>query len=319
MSSTNIKAWLRLINLDLPSTLFLAASMLISPLMGPILAATFGTVIKDRKLQFWGLRNEIIGIFMCIFVGFVFGLITCALDDFGTQKGLTSEMISRTNFHSVMVGIFIALPSGAAVAIAVLGDNFGSLVGVAISASLLPPACNTGLLWSFSLVHSIFKQEGEGQRFESFVKDKNYSENQALELLALGGISLCVTLTNVLCVYLMGYIFLKLKEVAPVSDGQRQFWKHDIKIARDYNKTIRADEGKKLQEELAQFDNASDNFKGVGAELLRQSHCPHNNTWSPLTLRHYRKEIHNTRTSLRDLDALYTSLSGKNVSHRPFA
>lgn len=296
--------------------------MLISPLMGPILAATFGAVIKDHKLQYWGIRNEIFGIFMCICVGFFFGLLTCATDyDFGTQKGLTPEMITRTNFHSVMVGICIALPSGAAVAIAVLGNNFGSLVGVAISASLLPPACNTGLLWSFSLVHSLFKDEN--QRFESFVKEKSYSESQALELLALGGISLCVTLTNVMCIYVMGYIFLKVKEVAPVSDDQRQFWKHDIRIARDYNKTIRADEGLKLQEELAQFhENASDNFKGVGAELLRQSHFPHTNTWSPVTLCHHRKEIHGTRTSLRDLDALYMSFSGKNVStdkHRQYS
>lgn len=81
---------------------------------------------------------------MCILVGFIFGLITCALNYiFDSEKGLTTEMITRTDFHSVIVGIFIALPSGAAVAIAVIGENFGSLVGVAISASLLPPAVNT--------------------------------------------------------------------------------------------------------------------------------------------------------------------------------
>lgn len=288
--------------------------MLISPLMGPILAATFGAVIKDHKLQYWGIANEIIGIFCCIFVGFVFGLITCGIDySFGNEKELTSEMRTRTELHSVIVGIFIALPSGAAVAIAVLGENFGSLVGVAISASLLPPAVNTGLLWSFSLVHMIFKDFGP--RFKSFVAEKKYSEDQALELLVLGGISLCVTLTNVLCIYVMGYIFLKVKEVAPVSEGQRQFWKHDIKIARDYNKTIHAEEGQKVREELARFhENASENFKGVGAELLKQSHYPHTNTWSPLTLRHNRKEVYNTQTSLHDLDALYMSLSGKNIN-----
>lgn len=45
--------------------------------------------------------------------------------------------------HSLIVGILTALPSGAAVAIAILGENVGSLVGVAISASILPPAVNT--------------------------------------------------------------------------------------------------------------------------------------------------------------------------------
>jgi uncharacterized hydrophobic protein (TIGR00271 family) len=128
------------------STLFLAASMLISPLMGPILAATFGAAIKDHQLQFWGMKNEIVGILLCILVGFLFGVINCSFDYlFRSEKFLmiTTEMENRMNFHSVIVGIMIALPSGAAVAIAVLGENFGSLVGVAISASLLPPSVNT--------------------------------------------------------------------------------------------------------------------------------------------------------------------------------
>jgi uncharacterized membrane protein len=40
------------------------------------------------------------------------------------------------------VGLLVAIPSGAAVAIGILVDNTASLVGVAISASLLPPAVN---------------------------------------------------------------------------------------------------------------------------------------------------------------------------------
>lgn len=44
--------------------------------------------------------------------------------------------------RSLWVGVMIALPSGAGVALSILGGNTGSLVGVAISASLLPPAVN---------------------------------------------------------------------------------------------------------------------------------------------------------------------------------
>lgn len=44
--------------------------------------------------------------------------------------------------RSLWVGVLIALPSGAGVALSILGGNAGSLVGVAISASLLPPAVN---------------------------------------------------------------------------------------------------------------------------------------------------------------------------------
>ncbi|CAF4408916.1 unnamed protein product, partial [Rotaria magnacalcarata] len=42
------------------------------------------------------------------------------------------------------------------VALSVLGGNAGSLVGVAISASLLPPAVNSGLLLGYSLLTGVF-------------------------------------------------------------------------------------------------------------------------------------------------------------------
>lgn len=288
------------------NSLFLAASMLISPLMGPILAATFGSVIKDRKLHYWGLANELIGIGICILVGFIFGILICGMEyGFGDTKQLTAEMASRTEFHSVIVGIFIAIVSGAAVAIAVLSENFGSLVGTAISASLLPPAVNTGLLWAYSLIHAIFRAS-ESEKFMKFLENLKYSQNQSLELLILGTISLCMTITNVICVYLVGKILIRIKiEVAPVlSDEERQFWKHDVPIARDYNKTLNAEEGKVLSDELAEFmGHESENFRGVGAELLRQEFYPQTHTWSPLNYHHrygYRADAPN-KTSLKDV------------------
>lgn len=68
----------------------------------------------------------------------------CTMDErYGIGEGLTSEMLSRCEIHSLLVGIYIAIPSGAAVAISILGEKTGSLIGVAISASLLPPAVNS--------------------------------------------------------------------------------------------------------------------------------------------------------------------------------
>lgn len=77
----------------------------------------------------------------------------CTMDDrYGIGEGLTNEMLSRCEIHSLLVGIYIAIPSGAAVAISILGEKTGSLIGVAISASLLPPAVNSvGILGSFNI------------------------------------------------------------------------------------------------------------------------------------------------------------------------
>jgi hypothetical protein len=51
--------------------------------------------------------------------------------------------LTRGMTRGLWVGVCIALPSGAGVALSVLGSNTGFLVGVAISASLFPPAVNS--------------------------------------------------------------------------------------------------------------------------------------------------------------------------------
>lgn len=78
------------------STVSIVASMLISPLMGPILAGTFGAVIHDRKLQIMGVRNELFGLSITILVGYIIGLIIGGVDDYyGTEQWPTQEMMSR--------------------------------------------------------------------------------------------------------------------------------------------------------------------------------------------------------------------------------
>ncbi|KFM58397.1 hypothetical protein X975_01521, partial [Stegodyphus mimosarum] len=142
------------------SSVIIVASMLISPIMGPILAGTFGAVIRDRKLRNLGVKTEILGLFLCVFIGYIFGLTSEGINSvWGRREWPNSEMISRGVERSLWIGIFIALPSGAGVALSVLAGNAGSLVGVAISASLLPPAVNAGLLWGMATIKTLRAQE----------------------------------------------------------------------------------------------------------------------------------------------------------------
>ena len=53
------------------SSVVLVASMLISPLMGPILAGIFGSVVGDSKLRRLGVFNELISLLICIFAGMI--------------------------------------------------------------------------------------------------------------------------------------------------------------------------------------------------------------------------------------------------------
>ena len=136
------------------SSVVLVASMLVSPIMGPILAGIFGAVISDKELRNKGIKHEVISLSLCIFIGFVFGLMFhFYIEHYHVTKWPTDEMVSRGQLRALWVGALIAIPSGAGVALSVLGDNTGSMVGVAISASLLPPAVNAGLLWSIALVN----------------------------------------------------------------------------------------------------------------------------------------------------------------------
>ncbi|XP_065355475.1 uncharacterized protein LOC135949942 [Calliphora vicina] len=308
------------------STIFLASSMLISPLMGPIIAAIFGTVIKDHSLRSLGLKNELIGILMAVLVGFLFGMVVCTTDDrYSIGEGLTDEMIARCELHSLIVGVFTAIPSGAAAAIGILGGNIGSLVGVAISASLLPPAVNSGLLWALALIYKFF--ENDESRYSNVVKNTMYSNNQATELAILGTISMCLTISNIICIYIMGILVLKVKEIAPaISGNNREFWKHDIKIARDLNRNG-FDTDTAIIDEFANLPKEDQKALGISCDFLRNIHMDeavYQNTWSPVGGRHpfelTYEPIRENYSTVHRIERLYSTItqqhSMKEKRHR---
>ena len=174
------------------------------------------------------------------------------------------------------------------------------------------------MLWSFSSANQVF-QIFDIKAFGSYtIEDTRYSDNPAIELLILGALSLFLTITNVLCVYLMGYIVLRIKvEVAPsASEEERQFWKHDIPIARDYNKTINAEDGRRIRQHLDDYlNNHAENFQGVAAELLKQDLYPNVHTWSPL-MHKFTNKKDQIRPSVLDLDSYYKSMTSTSNHNR---
>ncbi|XP_076441357.1 uncharacterized protein LOC143280550 [Babylonia areolata] len=276
------------------SSVVLVASMLISPLMGPILAGTFGTVIKNNALRNLGIRSELIGLGICLICGFVCGLVMAALEASSlhwrnSEEWPTTEMSSRGVLRGLVVGMMIALPSGAGVALSVLGGNIGSLVGVAISASLLPPAVNAGMLWASAVFAAVWTPEllmqkevrnisevingttvtrqvtdwstslrASGLQCPQF-RNNDYVHiyicNTGADLAILGTVSLFLTILNIFCIFVMGIVVLKIKEVAPRTSTQldQNFFKKDIKIARESYTTTKGPQsammGKKWLEE----------------------------------------------------------------------
>lgn len=70
--------------------------MLVSPLMGPVMSITFGTIISDRSLQKAGFFSLVVGMFLSCLFGFIFGLILASTDmPWGFGDWPTEEMKGR--------------------------------------------------------------------------------------------------------------------------------------------------------------------------------------------------------------------------------
>jgi len=132
----------------------IVASMLLSPLMGPMLAIAFGYVVRNNSLFVKGTMNEVIGIILSLSVGVAMAIVMPMLDpnmvttianDVGTGTIVNiTEITRRAGFSPLDVGV--AIFSGAAVAVSVTKGDMSSLVGVAISAALMPPAVNASMM-----------------------------------------------------------------------------------------------------------------------------------------------------------------------------
>ncbi|XP_054157688.1 uncharacterized protein LOC128956032 [Oppia nitens] len=251
-------SWIAAMGLLDNSVVSLVASMLVSPMMGPVMALTFGTIIKDGSLRRLGFKNLGFCFLITILFGYFFGLIALNFTEHwnGDQEWPTNMMRERGLPRVVWVGTLVAFPSGCAVAISLLSGNEASLVGVAISVSLLPPAVNAGLLWAFSTLKTLyslretpiadFMHPLSNERYTdyppSLIPDNKYqfyfNKNIAIETAILGVFSLILSLINITNIFIGALILLKIKEIAPLSTMSpttRRFFQEDIKIVREYN------------------------------------------------------------------------------------
>ncbi|GLI69557.1 hypothetical protein VaNZ11_014193 [Volvox africanus] len=181
------------------SSVMIVASMLVSPLMGPILAFSFGTSVRDPYLIWKGVVAETVGVMLTFLVGLIVGLAVCIWT--GVAHGYqwpTGEMESRGKVSSLVVGVFFAVPSGAGVALSTTQGGTTALVGVAIAASLLPPIVNCGMCLAFAAA---------GARRVGW---------QAGQFFRVSGMSLALFVINVGCIYSVCILFFWIKGIKKV-------------------------------------------------------------------------------------------------------
>jgi uncharacterized hydrophobic protein (TIGR00271 family) len=206
------------------------ASMLVSPIMGPVVGMAYGATIKDWQLWRTAFKTEGLSLLFCIVIGAIIGC--CSGPTALAKTWPTEEMLVRGNWQNFCVALPIAFFSGLGVAVGLLDDQTSSLVGVAISASLLPPAVNAGLLWvAFWFQHQDWlgvapPLEPEllavyGHIHAEFTDDllDNYESEEdetydRTDFRNGGIISLALTVANIILVMLSSMLMFRMKEVS---------------------------------------------------------------------------------------------------------
>ena len=144
------------------------------------------------------LVTEMTSLLICIIIGCTLSLCFIPLpvrDDWPTQ-----EMMSRSTWQNFLFGVPVAFFSGLGVAVGLLDSQTNSLVGVAISASLLPPAVNAGMLWVLAI------------------------DNPGEQYFHEGTVSLFLTLMNISIVIVASMFMFRLKEV------RFRFLRHGVNV-----------------------------------------------------------------------------------------
>lgn len=127
------------------------ASMLVSPLLGPILSITFGLSVNCKPMVWKGCRNEFIGVCISFFSGMLTGFIASKLY---SPEHSSYEIYSRGEPSGLVSGLLVAMASAMAVVLGITTGGINAIVGTAISVSLLPPIVNSGICLALSIIYS---------------------------------------------------------------------------------------------------------------------------------------------------------------------
>ncbi|TVQ93665.1 MAG: TIGR00341 family protein [Chromatiaceae bacterium] len=114
-------------------------SMIIAPLLGPIIALAFATAGGNRSLAQRAAVTAVVGLTLAILLSFAVGWVW-------PVSVTNAEVMARTQVH--LASIVLALTAGAAGVMALTSGLTSTLVGVMVAVSLLPPASVFGLLLS---------------------------------------------------------------------------------------------------------------------------------------------------------------------------
>ena len=179
------------------NVLIVMASMVLAPLMGPILGLSFGIIIRDKILIKKAAKTEIFGFLISVVCGILIGLLYYSLNYFNNSMFplpiKSQEILKRENV--TILDFFIALIIGIATGFSLTGGKFySSLVGLAVGVSLMPPIVNIGI----TLILGEFS-------------------------ISLGSFLICIV--NILSINITAILIFKIKKIKKPSKTWIRWWR----------------------------------------------------------------------------------------------
>ncbi|WP_458185840.1 DUF389 domain-containing protein [Haladaptatus sp. NG-WS-4] len=129
-------------------------SMVIAPLVGPILTTGVGTVTGDWKMTADSVGFQVGGIVVAVVAAALFGLVLRTTGFAPAELEVSTLELVNVRIAPTLVTVIIGLTAGSAAAFALTTEGPTALVGVMIAAALLPAAATTGiaLVWGTFIV-----------------------------------------------------------------------------------------------------------------------------------------------------------------------
>ncbi len=128
------------------------ASMIVAPLLGPIINTSYGLLMGEERIWKQAAVTEAFGIIVSMFVGAGFAFILVG-ETAAANFSLTGEMESRTAVSLLDIGI--AVVGGLAAGVVTTERERAGIIGIAVAASLMPPATNIGILFRLGLYYEM--------------------------------------------------------------------------------------------------------------------------------------------------------------------
>eukprot|EP01033_Poteriospumella_lacustris_P012118 gene12118-8665_t len=155
-ANININTWMNLIGASTMAAgglttnvlVFTVAAMLVSPIMGPILGMVMGYRVADFNLFRTGFMNELKMAIVTYLTGCFYGILLGDVSK--TYKWPNSQMMHEGMAFNLVISIIVSAAAGMVLGISLTSAGGNALVGTAISAGLLPPLVNAGMLHAYA-------------------------------------------------------------------------------------------------------------------------------------------------------------------------